>query len=182
MYDLAKQIKAYRTKKNVTQEQLAAYLNISRQTISKWESGKSTPDIENAKLMANYFEIDLNELLDFTIDKQDVKNKNGKKKIKKYTLISSAILLSFLILTSLIIYHQYYSDPHKDIMLYGIKDLVRTDSNELYLETSKNKKIPIDSYSDIVWYSITHKRTEDKFNVVQKKQIDNLLAGKRFYE
>ena len=46
---IADKIKNARTIKKLTQEQVAEDLNVSRQTISNWENGKSLPDIENAE-------------------------------------------------------------------------------------------------------------------------------------
>ena len=49
-----------RTQKGLSQEEL----HISRQTISKWESNQSSPDIQSCKAMADVFGISLEELLD----------------------------------------------------------------------------------------------------------------------
>jgi len=47
-----------------SQEALAEKLNTSRQTISKWESGKSLPSIDNLILIRNVFNVSYEELLD----------------------------------------------------------------------------------------------------------------------
>ena len=52
-----------RTKANMTQEQLAEKMNVSRQSISKWESDASRPDLEKLKLLAELYQISLDELL-----------------------------------------------------------------------------------------------------------------------
>ena len=50
--------------KGLSQEELGKLLHISRQTISKWESNQSSPDIQSWKAMADIFGISLEELLD----------------------------------------------------------------------------------------------------------------------
>ena len=50
--------------KGLSQEELGKLLHISRQTISKWESNQSSPDIQSWKAMADIFSISLEELLD----------------------------------------------------------------------------------------------------------------------
>lgn len=50
-----------RKEKNMTQEQLAEELNVARQTVSKWETGETVPDVDSLKKLAN--------LLGFSIDK-----------------------------------------------------------------------------------------------------------------
>ena len=48
---------------NVTQEDLAQYLGVKRNTISDWESGNSEPNIENIILIADYFNVTIDYLL-----------------------------------------------------------------------------------------------------------------------
>ena len=52
-----------RKQKNLTQEQLAEQLFVSRTAISKWESGRGYPSIDSLKQIANYFSISIDELL-----------------------------------------------------------------------------------------------------------------------
>jgi len=56
-------LKKLRKEKNISQEQLAEKLNISRQAISKWESGKAYPDIDNLILLRDIFNVSLDELI-----------------------------------------------------------------------------------------------------------------------
>lgn len=57
-------LKQLRTKNEYSQEQLAEMLNVSRQAITKWESGKGMPDISNIKMIASLFGVTLDSLLD----------------------------------------------------------------------------------------------------------------------
>ena len=50
-----------RKKKNMSQEELAQVLNVSRQTISKWETGESNPDFDKIVPLCNFFEISTDE-------------------------------------------------------------------------------------------------------------------------
>ncbi|KPI46678.1 transcriptional regulator [Clostridioides difficile] len=56
-------LKRLRKERNLSQEQLSEMLNVSRQAISKWESNKTYPDIENLMLLRNIFNIALDDLL-----------------------------------------------------------------------------------------------------------------------
>lgn len=62
-------IKELRKEQNMTQKNLAEKLNVSRQTISKWESNISIPDANNIVLICKVFHIDTNNLLDYQKDK-----------------------------------------------------------------------------------------------------------------
>lgn len=50
---------------NMSQESLAEQLNISRQTLSKYETGESLPDIEKCKTMADIFGVSLDDLVNY---------------------------------------------------------------------------------------------------------------------
>ena len=52
-----------RKKYNYSQEQLAEMTGVTRQAVSKWESGMSTPDIEKIILLADIFDMSIDELL-----------------------------------------------------------------------------------------------------------------------
>jgi len=60
---IGEKIKSYRKKREITQEQLAEYLNISFQSVSKWECGESYPDITMLPKIALFFGITTDELL-----------------------------------------------------------------------------------------------------------------------
>lgn len=57
-------IKELRREKNLTQEQLAEEFNVSRRTVSRWETGSNLPDLDVLLEMSDFFSIDLRELLD----------------------------------------------------------------------------------------------------------------------
>ena len=61
--DLGKKIIEMRKNKNLSQEQLAETLNVSRQTISNWENGRFYPDIDALVKISKYFNIALDDLL-----------------------------------------------------------------------------------------------------------------------
>ena len=52
--DIATLIKEYRTKTGMTQQELADKVFVTRQTISKWELGKSEPDNVSLELLFDY--------------------------------------------------------------------------------------------------------------------------------
>ena len=106
LYELRKQ-------KGFSQEELANRLNVSRQTVSKWEVGDSTPDMEKLVAMSDLFGISLDELvLDKSPDpapvvqpakselyseiKTDIKEKvltdKNKKKVRKGLLVTGIVL------------------------------------------------------------------------------------------
>lgn len=69
-------LKYLRKQANLTQEQLAEKLNVSRQAVTKWESGEGLPDIENLKEIAHIFSVSTDALIG------DIQCK-GENKIKR---------------------------------------------------------------------------------------------------
>ena len=61
--NIADRIQNLRKSKGISQEELADIINVSRQAVSKWESGQSTPDIEKIILLSDYFETTTDYLL-----------------------------------------------------------------------------------------------------------------------
>ena len=73
----AEQLKKLRQEKNISQDELAQELFISRQAISKWENGDATPDLENLVKLSEILKVGLDELVKgkqqstFPIDEDD---------------------------------------------------------------------------------------------------------------
>ena len=61
--ELGKQIKRYRMEENLSQEELADKVFVSRQTISNWENDKNYPDINSLVLMSEVFHVSLDTLI-----------------------------------------------------------------------------------------------------------------------
>lgn len=61
--ELGRRIYAYRTKRNMSQGDLAEALEVSRQSVSKWENGNATPDLDKLVKMAKLFGVTLDELV-----------------------------------------------------------------------------------------------------------------------
>lgn len=56
--------KELRNEKGLTQEQLAEHFGVSGRTVSRWETGSNMPDLDVLMEMADFYEVDLRELLD----------------------------------------------------------------------------------------------------------------------
>ena len=70
-----------RKKNNLSQEQLAEKLNVTRQTISKWELNETTPDINQAKEISKIFKISLDDLVDNDIQSMLLEKVSNTEKL-----------------------------------------------------------------------------------------------------
>lgn len=78
---IGENIKRLRLAKNVTQEKIAEYLNVSVPAVSKWERGETLPDITLVLPLASYFGVSADELLRFDITKLE---EDARKRHEEY--------------------------------------------------------------------------------------------------
>ena len=57
-------LKELRTEKDLTQEQLAEQVGVTRRSVSRWETGSNLPDLDILLELADYYNVELRELLD----------------------------------------------------------------------------------------------------------------------
>lgn len=79
--------------KGLSQEELGKLPHISRQTISKWESNQSSPDIQSCKAMADVFGISLEELLD---ERKKIKTDQSTNHRNMIIIFGIVIFLAFI--------------------------------------------------------------------------------------
>lgn len=95
--EFSEKLQKLRTNENLTQEELAEKLFVSRAAISKWESGRGYPNIDSLKAIAKYFRVTIDELICgeeiVALAKQDIKESN-----KKYTTLICGILDCLIVL------------------------------------------------------------------------------------
>ena len=92
--ELNEQIKKYRTEMNISQEELAEKIYVTRQSISNWENGKTYPDIHSLLLLSSLFGISLEQLVkgDIEIMKEEIK-KDEIAKMNRYGKIYTIMLI-----------------------------------------------------------------------------------------
>ncbi len=90
--DLGNRIKAEREKLNMSQDDLAQKMNISRQAISKWETGTSYPDIEKILRLSEIFNLSLDELVKGDRNFQENLIKEGKTSMSGLTILGYVLI------------------------------------------------------------------------------------------
>lgn len=103
--ELGQRIKEYRSALQMTQEELAEKMFVSRQTISNWENDKSYPDIHSLLMLSNLFDVSLDNLVKGDIE--TMKEKIDEKTLKDFSRDSNifSILLIATVATPLLLFH-----------------------------------------------------------------------------
>lgn len=94
--NIANKIQSLRKEHNLTQENLADQLNVSRQALSKWELGISTPDADKIVQISEYFNVSTDYLLKDTIE-NDQPTAKRQFSFRSLIIISTAIVLIGLV-------------------------------------------------------------------------------------
>ena len=166
--ELNAQIKKYRRSLNMSQEELAEKVYVTRQTISNWENGKSYPDIHSLLLLSSLFNVSLDQLIKGDIE--TMKKIISEQEVKKFNHYSTiyAVHLVLLLLSAvpLFMWLERYA-----LIPFGILFVI-TMFWALKVEKLK-KENDIQTYKEIVAF------TEGKKLDELHKQVE---VGKRPYQ
>ncbi len=84
MIKLGNRIRELRKAKGLTQEQMASAFSVSPQAVSKWENGGGYPDMGLIPIIANYFDVTLDDLFDFDVNKKSEEIEDILRKVGPY--------------------------------------------------------------------------------------------------
>ena len=166
--ELKAQIKKYRMEQNLSQEDLAEKVYVTRQTISNWENEKSYPDIHSLLLLSSLFNVSLDQLIKGDIETmKEIVNEQEVKKLNYYGSIFSIHLL-VLVLSAVPLFNwlEYYV-----FIPFGVMFVI-TMFWALKVEKIK-KKNDVQTYKEIVAFC-----EGEKLDEISKK----VEAGKRPYQ
>lgn len=110
MRDIGKNIKQLRIEQDMTQDQMAEKLFVTRQTVSNYENGKSRPDVDMLVQIAQILDADVNTLI---YGPPITSSRKAQKRLVIVSLILSAALGGFLILLTL----ATWKEPWRGTML-----------------------------------------------------------------
>lgn len=166
--ELSKQIKKYRAEANLSQEELADKVFVSRQTISNWENNKNYPDIKSLSLLSFNFNVSVDDLIKGDVEK--MKEIIDEKEIKKLKFYSKILTICYAILIFIAVQLFMWIERYAFIPM-GIVFII-TMFFALKVEKLK-KDNDIQTYKEIVAFS-----EGKKLNMIDKK----VEIGKRPYQ
>lgn len=168
-----------RKEKGWSQEELSNKIGVSRQTISKWESAQTTPELNKLRELSKIFEISIDELV-----KENEEKEEGKEKVlvkanlkKLYILmIVIGILTIFTIIFSVLYIRNKEENYIEDVVVatynYKLQDTVSVI--EVYIFDENKKCIGVNAHCEV-------KNNADLEYIVDDlnkkgKLIDNLIV------
>ena len=162
--NLGKKIAELRKKNNLSQEELAEKVGVARQTISKWEIGDTTPDINQVKIISKIFNISIDELVDNDINNVIVEKISNTEKLAGITIkilkVLGVMIIVFIVLIFLFVIFFMVDNPRKDYDIVGRTKISCQLNNEEYVyeaEYNKNYQV-INSGGDA--YIMNHTNIE----------------------
>ena len=160
-----------RKKSEFSQEEVAEKIGVSRQTLSKWETNETIPDIYQAKKLGQIYHVSLGELIEFDMDINEIHemiekhNDKVSEKVnwteawgKKYPILiqyQSEVNIpnyAFRIATMLDELQEEYQYSQQDAMLV-LKDILYTCGKSAKNKQKKNQDISYDIFW-LFWISL----------------------------
>lgn len=131
-----------RKERNLSQEELANVLDVSRQTISKWETDQSTPDFDKIIPLCEFFGITSDELLTGNSNIKEAKKENVKSNFARN--IAVAVMLYIFAIITIIIFAAQFGQPIIGVSLFfgliAIATGILIYNGIYYSKESKEKK------------------------------------------
>ena len=173
--ELGNKIKYYRGEKELSQEELAERVYVSRQTISNWENNKSYPDINSIVLLSEIFEISIDNLIKGDVEL--MKKEINSEEVKKLNFYATMMVILMLVATILLM------PMLKFIGLYGFIPYFVLVGGAMFfsIKVDKIKKDnDIQTYKEIVAFTEGKRldeiqKIEEKAKRPYQKVIDGFL-------
>ena len=133
-----------RKQNKLTQQSFAEKLGVTYQAVSKWENGKSIPDIAILKEISNQFNVSIDELLD------GKKKELNNKKYIKYLIISLTILIIIIIMIYAINHKEHFEfkglyTNNNEFSINGVMAFTK-DKSSIYISNINYKKEDNEEY------------------------------------
>lgn len=187
-------LKKLREKKNVSQQNVADALHISRSVVAKWETGISLPQEEYYDVLVEYFEIEKEELIKIIKNNNESKVKDKKSKKVNIKIILPVIfsvliisVLSLFIVPKLNTVEKNFSDFLAELDIINVS-VIENESDEKYELIEKDISDYYEVFSEVYDYIdslsfVAYKNKkesnieyEDQYNVLLTDNLGNRLV------
>lgn len=162
--EMGNRIKMHRERIDLSQEELAEKLYVSRQTISKWENNRVTPDLNNTLMMSNIFNVSLDEFV------KGEKIKMQVKEAKRTLSLLLSLWILMIIFSGLSVAFAFHNmDTHSWLWIIPSAFGLITLLIAFQIEKFKKEK-DIKTYDEIIAY-LEEKSTDAVVSNVHKETL-----------
>ena len=175
--DVGERIKKYREKQNLSQDELALKIFVSRQTISNWETNKSYPDIKSLIMLSNIFNVSLDDLVKGDIEK--MRKSVTQEEIKKFNKLGTIFTLELIVLV-ISAYPLFKLTKYIGVIIWGIVFGITFITAHKIEKMKKNNDIQ--TYKEIISFidgkPLTHDEGEqERGKRIYQKIFAAILSG-----
>lgn len=128
---LGNYLKEFRKKNNMTQQDLADKLFVTKQAVSKWETERGTPDLETLKDISKFINVSVDDLLDV---KNDAKKKKCKERVSWLLVITALFLIVVISLVVFVISSPNNKTEQKPLVFLNGPESKNIEVGSSYIE------------------------------------------------
>lgn len=185
--DIGKELQKHRKNKGLTQEELGKILNVSRQTISKWETSRGFPDISNLIWLCDIYNVSLDELIGRKQISYEIKNiRKLNRRKDRFSMFPKHTLKVLLAFSIMIIFfmgygiksYQYNIKKDKEqgwLTVYSVVNTqIGSDGKYEYIELENGEKID-GTMKNIKEYKLENSQNRIKPNITERSAIQSLI-------
>lgn len=189
---IGKYILECRTKKNLTQEELAKQIGVTNKAISRWENGHGLPDLSLLQPLCNVLDININDLLSGKKIEEKNRRQQAEENIniilnqateqekieKKKTIktISIILIISFIVISFLTIIINNYENEQQAIILENSNPSIIYEYNQKLLNISNYMNSISVPNENFYWWELKDLNIEDQ---VYQNTLNSLLSNIR---
>lgn len=166
--DIGKKIKKYREQSNISQDELALKVFVSRQTISNWETNKSYPDIKSLAMLSNIFQVSLDDFIKEDI--KEMKREVDSSQIKKFNVLNMVFFFEMLIMI-ISAYPLFKIDGYIGVIIWFVIFIITLITSVIAERFKKSNNVQ--TYKEIISF------LENKNLTYEEEQQE---LGKRVYQ
>ena len=179
-----------RKQANMTQNDLAEKLEVSRQAITKWESGKGFPDIDNLQKLSAIFSVSIDELINYKVEtikyEADTMTETIDSENSKFKNVDKFVLERFIDYESIerltrevkLTFWQEVFDFFIGAGTLEVGDLLKTGLVYPYLVSKDNNDYLVLVFKNKLFYKKLSKRFEEKSRVIDGYKYSKIKNGK----
>ena len=148
-------LKELRKEKGLTQEQLAEQFNVSRRSVSRWETGSNMPDLSMLIILAEYYEVDVKEIIDGKRKNQNMNEemKDTLEKVASYNeMLNLKSMRKGIIIMSIVFIIMVQISMWKEVSPAPLVSLICAYNGATFISKAKESKDKSDFITGSIFF------------------------------